>query len=382
MKRRGTGLGGGSRRAAGGLFVVGLSHMLAPVRVRERLSVPAENISAALKDLQKSASLGEAVILSTCSRFEVYGTAEDSPEAAKRVTAWFKARGVSDIERYLYVHRGLEAAQHLFRVSAGLDSWIVGEGAVLGQVKTAYQTALELRHTSRALNILFQKAISAGKAVRAQTRLGEGINSVGGAAAMLARKIFGGTGARSVLLFGAGAMAKTAARHLIAKGATSIRVANRTYERAVELAESLGGSALSFEEGLSSLAQADIIVFSTSAQGYVADRGRLAEAAESRNGRSLFLIDIGVPRNVDPAAADLSGVYLYDIDDLKRMVERDLRSRKPEFEKAVRLVRESAEDCWTRIKLPAHPEAAVGNRRTAAGGERVRQLKKSQAGGE
>lgn len=339
------------------VFVVGMSHLATPVAVREGLAVRPGTLPAEAAALRQACGLEEAVLLATCSRFEVYAAASDE-QAPERVRAWLAARAGRDVEPFAYLHVGEGAVLHLFRVAAGLDSWIVGETEILGQVKAAYQGAQAAKTAGRVTNILFQKAIGAGKAVRSGTRIAEGIRSVGGAAAMLARKLFGEKGARRVVVFGAGQMARTAAEHLIAKGVDSLTVANRTYEKAVELAASLGGKAERFEDALGALHEADVAVFSTSADGFIADAALVAVAAKRRGGRSLFLIDVGMPRNVDPAAASVPGVYLYDMEDLKRMVARDQESRKDAAADADRLTEVMAADAWARLMRPVPAEAA------------------------
>lgn len=333
------------------LFAVGLSHLSTPVAVREGLAVKPGTLPAEAAALREACGLEEAVLVGTCSRFEVYAVAADA-DAPERVKDWLAARAGRPIDPFVYFYGGEAAARHLFRVAAGLDSWIVGETEILGQVKSAYQAAQAAKTAGRVMNILFQKAIGAGKAVRSTTRIAEGIRSVGGAAAILARKLFGENGARRVVVFGAGQMARTAAEHLIAKGVESLTVANRTYEKAVELAETLGGRAERFEAALERLDDADVAVFSTSSSGFIADAALVAAAARRRGGRSLFLIDVGVPRNVDPAAAAVPGVFLYDIDDLKRMVARDQESRKDAAAQADRMAGALAEDAWSRIERP------------------------------
>lgn len=332
-------------------FVVGMSHLSTPVAVREGLAVRPGTLPAEAAALRDACRLDEAVLLGTCSRFEVYAVAADEAAAA-RVTSWLCARAGRDVSPFAYVHSGPDAVGHLFRVSAGLDSWIVGETEILGQVKAAYAGAQAAQTSGRVTNIVFQKAIGAGKAVRSGTRVAEGIRSVGGAAAILARKLFGENGARRVVVFGAGQMARTAAEHLIAKGVDSLTVANRTFEKASELAAALGGRAERFEEALARLDEADVAVFSTAASGFIADAGLVAAAARARGGRSLFLIDVGVPRNVDPAAASVPGVYLYDIDDLKRMVARDQESRKDAAAQADAMAAALAADAWARVTRP------------------------------
>jgi len=343
------------------LIVIGLSHLSAPVAVREGLAVPASALPGALAELRAGLGLSEAVLLSTCSRFELYAEAADPGAATERVAEWFKRRCGPVVGPHLYAKSGRSAVEHLFRVAAGLDSWILGETEILGQVKSAYEAAAKAGGTARTLNILFQKALNAGKEVRTRTPIAQGVTSVGGAAALLTKKIFGESGARSVVVFGAGTMAESATRHLMAKGVCTVTVANRTLEKAVELAGALGGAATDFESGLALLATADVAIFSTASASAVLGRDRLQDLLKLRRGRPLFLIDIGVPRNVEPAAAALDGVYLYDIDDLKRMVERISENRKVAVEEAGRLCAELVGACWAKLTQTAlgRIEAAI-----------------------
>ncbi len=336
-------------------IVVGLSHLSASVSVRERLSVTVPMLPAALESLRRECPVSEVLILSTCSRFEIYASAAPGTEgerAAQAVADWIVRRASADLRAHLYTRRAEEAALHLFRVAAGLDSWVLGETEILGQVKTAYQEAQKARSTGRTLNILFQRALAAGKEVRTKTPIAEGITSIGGAAAVLAHKVFGESGTRSVLIFGAGAMAKTAAKHLLAKGKACVQVANRTLEKAEELAENLGGSAVPWERALGRLSEVDVAVFSTASMNTILDAKKLAPMLGPRRGRPLFLIDIGCPRNVDSGVTALEGVYLYDLDDLKRMVEKNRSARETALEAALALCRTWAEDYWARLTRP------------------------------
>ena len=341
------------------LIVVGLSHLSAPVAVREGLSVAPGELPATLAALRSEPGLREVVLLSTCSRFEVYAAVEDAAAAVETLSAWLERRCGAALGAYLYHHGGRAAAGHLFRVAAGLDSWILGETEILGQVKTAYEAAGQARQTGRTLNILFQKALNAGKEVRTRTPIAQGVTSVGGAAAILAKKVFGEDGARSVVVFGAGAMAESAARHLMAKGGATLTVANRTLEKALDLAAAMGGDAVGFEAGLSLLSSADVAIFSTASPTAVLGRDRLQDLLKLRRGRPLFLIDIGLPRNVDSAVASLDAVYLYDLDDLKRMVERIQANRKVAVEQASALCAGLVDACWKKLGEAA-PVAAGG----------------------
>jgi len=324
-----------------GLWVVGLSHLTAPVSVRERLASGGMGLAHWKKEL----GLHEAVLLSTCSRFELYGVG-GNPEDAIR--AFSEASG-RDLTPYLFVRHRRDAVRHLVRVASGLDSWIVGETEVLAQVRAAYSEATRLGIAGRTMHILFQKSLEAGKRLRRETNIGIGFRSIGGAAALLARKIFGDEEQLNVLVVGAGAMARSTVLHLSAKGVRGVAVANRTREKAEALAGELGGKAVDFDEALETLGGADVAVFSTGASRPLLDRASSARAVAARGGRPLFLIDLGMPRNIAADAAEAEGVYVYDLDDLKRMVERQRGERLKVAAPATQLLEAAAADCWVRI---------------------------------
>jgi len=298
----------------------------------------------------------EAAVLSTCSRFEIYAAGSDERLLAESLIGFYEERsGNAGLAPSVRV--GEDAVGHLHRVAAGLESWILGETEILGQVKAAYKGAQAAKTAGRTLNIAFQKAMACGKAVRTKTKISEGFRSIGGAAAMLTRKVFGDDGVRGVLIFGAGEMARSTGQHLVAKGIDSVRVANRTLSKAVDLAGTLGGSALSFDEGLKAIGSADVIVLSTAASDPIVDAARMREVMAERKGRSIFLIDLGVPRNADPAVADVEGVYLYDLDDLKRMVARSRGSQHGAVAQAESLVHEAVSEAWAKLTRPPSPIA-------------------------
>lgn len=344
------------------IVLVGLNHMTAPIACRERAAAAPQAAALALAQVAEFACLEECVLLSTCSRVEVYASAAKPSQAVKLLKSWFRARAGVEVSPYLYERAGGDAIKHLFRVAAGLDSWIIGEPEILGQVKRAYQTALEAGLTGPLLNRAFQRAAAAGKAVRAKTGIQNGIRSVGGAAAVLAKRIFNGDEAGTVVVFGAGEVSESVVKHLSAKNFREILVANRTLENAQALADRLGGRAVSIEEGLQALAWAEVGVFSTSSPTCLLDEKLLAGLA-SRRSRPLFLIDLGLPRNVAPACAKLSGVYLYDLDDLKGLVAESLRFKAQEKEEAEVLAALAAGECAQEI----HKAHALRPIQTAGG---------------
>jgi glutamyl-tRNA reductase len=311
------------------LVLVGTSHHRAPVELRERVALdPAQ--AAAL-----SAQLGEAVCLSTCNRTELYVAAEDAAEAERAAVAALVALE-PDVEPALYRLHDDAAALHLFRVAAGLDSLVPGEGEILGQVRNAYEAGTP----GPLLDRLFRQALHAGKKVRTQTAIAESPASVSSAAAALAERVFGDLDGRSILLVGAGKISDLAARNLTSRGARIAYVANRSPARAEGLAERVGGEPVPLDEIEAKLAEADVVVSSTSAPGYVLTRETVERA---RRGRPLLLIDLAVPRDLDPAIHELDGCYLYDIDDLEAVVAETLTGRRLEARKAESIVAAEAD---------------------------------------
>ncbi|UPT75441.1 MAG: glutamyl-tRNA reductase [Elusimicrobiota bacterium] len=295
--------------------------------------------------------LDELVVLSTCSRVEVFGVCADSRRGRELVRAWFTKRAGAEIEPALYAREGADTLRHLFRVAAGLDSWIIGETEILAQIKKAYQSALSGGFTSRILNRAFQTAIAAGKDVRAATGIQHGIHSIGGATAMMAKRIFGEAAGGEILVFGAGQTAETVVRHLAAKKFDRIVVANRTLENARAIAGKLGGTAAGLDEGLALLERADVAVFSASVSEPLLMAAALARVLPRRN-KPLFLVDLGVPRNVDPACAKLDSVYLYDLDDLKRMIQDRTAGKRAEKDRAEEMAALAAHACRREVDKP------------------------------
>jgi glutamyl-tRNA reductase len=308
------------------LVLVGTSHRLAPVEVRERVVL---DLDGAAELARRLADGGEAVCLSTCNRTELY-LAHRDPERAERLAGAALAEG--EIE--LYRLRDAAAALHLCRVAAGLDSLVPGEGEILGQVRAAYEAGA----CGPVLDRLFRQALHAGKKVRAETAIAESPASVSSAAAALAQQVFGDLEGCRVLLVGAGEVSEVAARSLAARGASISAVTSRTQERAGELAARFGGEAVPFDQVGDELARADVVVSSTSAPGYVLTADRVPE----RKGRPLFVIDLAVPRDVEPAVADLDDCYLYDIDDLEAVVRESLSGRWREAARAESIVAHEA----------------------------------------
>ncbi|MDE2039779.1 MAG: glutamyl-tRNA reductase [Elusimicrobia bacterium] len=343
------------------LFKVGFSHLSAPLKERERASVPEVEVAAQLPGLARELGVSELVLLSTCSRLEIYGVAPRAGQAAGRARAWFLRRGGPGLEGSLGSLLGNAALGHLFRVAAGLDSWIIGESEVLGQVKRAYEAARAAKMTGPWLNRCFQSALAAGKSARARTGIQNGVSSIGGAAAALARQIFGSRDDGSIVVFGAGEAAEAVARHLAVKNFKDISVANRTPERAEELARRIGGRPMTFAEGLELLARAEVGVFSTASPAALL-QAEMLRGIVARRRRPLFLIDLGMPRNVDPGCAAVSGAYLYDLDDLKQVVARSVEAKAKDKAAAESLVSEAASRCALELDKAAafaRPREAV-----------------------
>jgi glutamyl-tRNA reductase len=324
------------------LFAVGLSHRSAPVELRERVDFAARGVDAALASLAERRIVHEAVVLSTCNRAEIYGggDGESAAHAAARFLAEYHGVAWDRVAPHLFVRHGADAAQHLFRVAAGLDSLVVGEPQILGQVKDAYAAASGLKHTGALTNRLFNTAFTVGKRVRTETGLGEGAVSVSYAAIALARKIFRSFKGLNVLILGAGEMATLTGTHLKAQEVKSLTICSRTLATTQDVAAELGGIAAPWTSLPAALTAADIVVTATGASETVLTRARVEEAMHPRRGRPLFIIDIAVPRDVEASVGTLEQVFLYNIDDLQTIVQDNLTRRSAELERAERIVAE------------------------------------------
>jgi glutamyl-tRNA reductase len=318
------------------IVLVGISHHKAPVELRERAALDPKHAGELARTL--AGDNGEAVCLSTCNRTELY-LADESADAAEEKAEAALLALESELGPALYRLRGDDAALHLFRVAAGLDSMIPGEGEILGQVRTAYDGGA----TGPLLDRLFRQALQAGRKARTQTAIGESPASVSSAAAALAEQVFGDLRDRSILVIGAGKTGELAIRNLVSRGASIAFVANRTGERAEELTERFGGEALPLARIEDELARADVVLSSTSAPGWVLTREQVERTLPARRGRPLFLIDLAVPRDLEPTIHELDGCYLYDIDDLEAVVAETLAGRRREAERAEAIVAEEAD---------------------------------------
>ncbi|MGO8931276.1 MAG: glutamyl-tRNA reductase [Limisphaerales bacterium] len=313
------------------LFVVGLSYKTAPVELREKLAVHPSRLRCHGCRLKLAGGLDEVVLLSTCNRVEVYGVASKVNGNVRRLFQHLSTDDV-DFAPHLYIKEGAEAVQHLFSVASGLDSMVIGETEITGQVKQAYLAAQEAKLTGRVTNRLFQTALQAAKEIRTQTGIGRGATSVGSVAVELAERIFDrDLSGKTVMIIGAGKMGEACIRHLAKKGAHSVLVSNRSYERALNLATEFGGRAVRFDECLQGMAEADIVVSSTGSPQAILHRDDVASVMAGRGNRPLFLIDIAVPRDIDADVEQLDNVYLYNVDHLEAIVRENVRQREQEL---------------------------------------------------
>ncbi len=323
---------------------IGMNHESAPVELRECLARDPENISRVLTSMRESEHIREGLFLSTCNRVEALFTTKDPSEAKRSVLSMMTRLGnlpEESLVESLYMFEDMEAVRHIFRVASSLDSMVVGEPQILGQIKEAYHHATVKEKTAGViLNRLMHKSFHVAKRVKTETGIAEAAVSISSAAVELAKKIFYDLSGRKVLLIGAGEMAELAARHLISNGMDSLIVANRSFKRAVQMAEPFKGKPVFFEEIGSQLLEVDIVITSTSATDFVITRDQVKNALRKRRNRPLFLIDIAVPRDVEPNVNDLENVYLYDIDDLKGIIKENTAQRHEEAVKAERIVSE------------------------------------------
>src|SRR4051795_6944944 len=348
---------------SGTLLALGVSHKTAELAVRERLALPEGRAASVLREIVRHDEIHEAVAISTCNRAEVYMVVGDPVEAESAALSCLSRQASirpTELVSAIYSLRDLDAARHLFEVAAGLDSMIVGEAEVQGQVKRAYELALVEGVTGPVMNRLFRDALAAGKRARTETGISRAQTSVSGVAVELARSTLGDLGTRTALVIGAGENGELTARALHERGVQTVFVATRRYDRAIGLAQRFGGQAVRFDDMLPRLIEADIVVSSTASPHQIIGRDELAEVVAQRDGRPLMAIDIAVPRDIDPAVRDLPGATLYDMDDLQRQVSRNLGSREAEARRARVIVREEVERlaAW-RASLDVGPTIAA-----------------------
>ena len=330
------------------LLLTGVNHKTAPVEVREQLAFPELAIGPALERLRAGAGISEALILSTCNRVEITVASEDDVDARPAVEAVLRGNASGS---QIYRYEGRQAIEHLFRVAASLDAMVVGEPQILGQMKNAYAMAKSAGTMNGLLDGVVSRAFSVAKRVRTETGIGQMAVSVSYAAVELARKIFGSLAGRSVLLVGSGKMSELAARHLRRSGAKRILVTNRTKARADEMAALFDGTAVEYSQFRNVLHEVDIVITSSGAQEYILGQEEMQRAIVARKNKPMFVIDIAVPRNVDPAVNGLDNVFLYDIDDLQGVVNSNLAERQKEAARAERIVAEEVDKMLARLKV-------------------------------
>lgn len=327
------------------IVVLGLSHHTTPVAVRERFAIAEARLPDLLQQLRTSGVAQEAVILSTCNRVEIYAATplETRAACAALEEIFLRSQGISDpLEADFYRLGEPQSLEHLFRVACGLDSMVLGETEILGQLKKAYDLALQNQHTGRALNKAFQKAFNVAKQIRTETNIQRGSVSVGSVAVDLAEKIFNSLAQRQVMVIGAGDTSEKTARALLSRGAHSIIVANRSSERAAALAAELGGRAVHFDTWSAEFQSIDIVISSTAAPHHILDCAKLEPLMKQRKNQPLLLIDIAVPRDIDPEVNLLENVYLYNIDDLQAIADSSLKQRQEEIARCQLIIAEKA----------------------------------------
>jgi len=335
------------------IFVAGISFKTAPVALREQLAVIPSRLVETGARLKEQGGLSELALISTCNRVELYGVADHAGGAAELLASL--SRAPVDVSPYVYVHEGEAAARHLFSVASGLDSMVLGETEITGQIKTAYEAALAAKLTGRVLNCAFQRAFQVVKAIRTKTLVGRGATSVGSVAVQLAERIFGGDfHDKTVMIIGAGKMGETCIRHLAKNGIQSIIVANRTLQHAEALAREFGGRAVNYmDDGLAAMVGADIVVSSTGCPETILDREDVEAVMRQRPNRRLFLIDIAVPRDIDPAVQRVENVFLYDIDDLEKLVAENVRGREQEMAPCRAIIEKHTAELMAKLNGPS-----------------------------
>jgi glutamyl-tRNA reductase len=338
------------------ILCAGINHHIAPVEVRERFSVQQHEVVDVLKQIREIDGLSEAVVVSTCNRVEFYTAGICPARSLEGLRGLLTAR--AGVEAPLYHHDTPTSVRHLFRVASGLDSMVLGETEILGQVKQAYAAATEAGSTSRLLNRLFQSAFRVAKAVRSDTGITRGATSVGSVAVELAGKIFGDLSNHRVMILGAGDTSERTARSLVSRGVKTVIVSNRTFERAAQLAAEIGGMAIHFDNWHREFDDVDILISSTSAPHALLDRKKLEPVLRRRGGRPLFLIDLAVPRDIDPDVNSLDGVFLYDIDSLQDIARRSLAIRQQEVEHCERIINHHVGDFVSWLGRSYHIQGA------------------------
>jgi len=328
------------------LEICGMNHRSAPVEVRERLSLSQAKIPEAILELRKRGVLQESLILSTCNRFEIYAVKKEGSAGPDLANFLAELHGLdpSCFKPFLYHFQGRDAVEHLFKVAASLDSMLIGEAQILGQVKEAYRIARETGTAGDTMAKIFTAAFHVGRKIRNQTAIGRGGSSISSASVEFAKKVVGDLKDKTVLLIGAGKMGELAVRHLKGRGAGKVFVANRTVERAKETAEKIEGEAIGFESLFKVMKNVDIVMSSTAAPHMIIYKEDILGVMKDRNDRPLLLIDVAVPRDIDPSTAEITGVHLYNIDDLKEACDRRLSEKLKVALAAEEIVKEQVKD--------------------------------------
>lgn len=345
------------------IIAAGLSYKTAPVEVREKLAVALPRLRCHGCRLKLRGGFSELLLVSTCNRVELYGVTSLPVRAIPALFQWLSNTDF-DFSPYVYVREGAEAVKHLFSVTSGLDSMVMGETEITGQVKQAYQACQDAKLTGRITNRLFQTALQTAKEVRTQTGIGRGSISVGSVAVDLAERIFDrDLSQRAVMIIGAGKMGEACVRHLAKKGASAVLVANRSYDRAASLAAEIQGQAVRFEGLLAAMADVDIVVSSTGCPQAILNRANLAPVMAARRNRPLFLVDIAVPRDVDADVEQLENVYLYNIDHIESIVRENLRQRELELSRCQAIIAGHVQEFLERVAArpagrPTQPAAS------------------------
>jgi len=325
------------------LIVIGLNHKTAPIEIRERLAFPEDGIEKPLSQIKSLPSLKENMILSTCNRVEIYAVVQETEKTIldlKGFLSQYHGLSLKEFEKRLYLLVGEEAVKHIFRVASSLDSMVVGEPQILGQIKSAYNMAAEAKTSGLILHRLLHRAFHVAKRVRTETKIGNSAVSVSFVAVELAKKIFGTLEKRTVLLMGAGEMCELAAQHLVSGGIEKVLVTNRTYERAVTLAQEFRGEPIPFEEIYRGLRRVDIVISATNSPQYLLHHEEVAKVIKDRKQKPIFFIDIADPRDIEPEVGDIENVYLYNIDDLQKVANDNIQDREKEAQKAEAIVRD------------------------------------------
>lgn len=330
------------------IFCAGINHKTAPVEIREKFAVQPHQLDSVLEEIRGIDSLNEAVVLSTCNRVEFYTTSLCPERARNDLEKWMERR--AGIRPQIYSHDTTRSVRHLFRVSCGLDSMVLGETEVLGQIKQAYTHAAGAGTTSRHLNRLFQHAFRVAKNVRTHTGITRGATSVGSVAVDLAMKVFGQLQGRRVMILGAGDTSERTARSLQSRGVQSVIVSNRTFDRAAKLAEEIGGMAIHFDHWHKAFHEVDILISSTAAPHPILTKEKLAPMMRDRADRPLFVIDLAVPRDAEAAINEIEGVFLYDIDSLQTIAQNSLHVRQQEVVRCEEMIDQNVQDFvqWMR----------------------------------